>query len=667
MTVIYSGPTGTGKTSLLFEKYIEISKQEKTDDSLVFLKNRSSILEWTNKLDLEIIGSLNIFTYFSFVQKEIRNYWTYLETFFPGGPVNIEPTFMNVETSHYIMSKYVEKHRVGKDIFEYLNATSSQIAVQLIDNLNQAAMNLLSFEELKECLLSWAGNDQERRLVFNEAVSIIRVFRKFCLENRILDYSLIIELFNKHLLDKNDYIDELSSKHSYLFIDNLEKTVPAAQKFYMNLLNNMSETYMAFNPEEKINRFFGGNADLAKEHFFPVSKVIELDKSYTSSDEARNLGKSLYGAIFEGKAIEKCSFIKGEIESELRGDMLNKTAEKVVELIEDGISPDEIALIAPNIDKVMEFTFERFFIKKGYSFFNMNRSKNLVDLPFSQALITLTLLTNLDWSEQITYSSLQQTISLILKLDPIRSALLADEIFKNNFRLPEIDNIEFRARIGFDFAERYKYLKDWIEEKQCLDIELEYFFQMVFAELLAPLDPEYQDILSCRQMIDSINNFKKVVKNFKELKEEEMGRHFIDMIFKGTLAAEVLYNIPEDEQKIVLTSPYKFLFTPEIKSVKYLFWLDISSKNWLRSIAKELTNPYLLAPQRKDFPLWDDDIDQNFRKEQVLDYLRSILSKCTEGLYLADSYLNSRGWEQEGPLYEWLHNTELRGERDDKA
>ncbi|MEJ6949759.1 UvrD-helicase domain-containing protein [Natronospora cellulosivora (SeqCode)] len=667
MAVIYTGPTGSGKTSILLDKYNEISRQNRTDDCLVFLKNRASIAEWTSKLELEIIGAMNIYTYFSFVQKEIKNYWTYLESSFPGGAKNIEPTFMNVETSHYIMSKYVDKHRVRKDIFEYLNAGTSQIAVQLIDNLNQAAMNLLSFEDLKERLLSWAGSEQEKRLVFNEAISIMKVFRKFCMENRILDYSLIIDLFNKHLLNRPEYISELGSKYSHIFIDNLEKTVPSAQQFYLNLLKKEDNVFMAFNPEERINRFFGGNADLAKKSFFSKAKIINLDSSYTSSDEARDLAKSLYGAIFKGQAIKKTKFIKGEIESEFRGDMLIKTAEKVVELIEAGTDPDEIALIAPNIDKVMEFTYERYFTKKGYNFFNMSRSKRLVDLPYSQALITLTLLTNLDWREQITYSSLQQTLSLVLKLDPIRAALLADEIFKNNFVLAELDDIDLRSRIGFDFSERYNYLRNWIEGKKDQTIDLEYFFQLVFAELLAPLEPDYQDILSCRQMIDSISNFQKVVKNFKDFKEKEMGKHFIDMIFKGTLAAEFLYNIPEDLQKIVLTTPYKFLFNPEIKSVKYLFWMDISSKNWLRSIAKELTNPYLLAPQRKDSPHWDDELDQSLRKEQLLDYLQSILSKCTDGLYLADSFLNSRGWEQEGPLYDWMHSAEIRGELIDKA
>ncbi|MFW6022111.1 MAG: UvrD-helicase domain-containing protein [Halanaerobiaceae bacterium] len=654
MALIYSGSTGSGKTTLLLDRYTELSNIQGTDKCLVFVKNGSSKMDWRNKIELETMGMLNVFTYFSFVQQEISDYWPWIESELSGGHRTIDPTFMNVETSHYLMSKYVEKNRLHKEVFDYISATSPQIAVQLIDNLNQAAMNALSLQELEERLLSWAVDDSEKIMVLNESVAIMKKFRKFCRENRILDYSLMIDLYNKYLLTNKNYLEQLTGRYKFFFVDNLEKTVPSAQKLIRVLLNSCEETYMSYNPEEGINKFFGGNAELARDIFFPLCDIKELKESYTSSKNARDMAESLYEIVFQNRNITVNNYIRKEINSELRGEMLVSAAEEIVSLLEEGVSPDEIAIIAPIVDKVMEFTLERYITERGYSFINMTRSKRLVDVPFSQALITLTLMANPEWSASITYSALQQTLSLILKLDPIRSAVLTDEIFKNNMFLPELEKINLRSRIGFDNSAKYDYLKEWLEEKQTQNLELEHFFQVVFGELLSPLSPTEEDILACRQMIKSVTKFKDVIQNFKDIPEEEIGRHFIDMIYNGTLAAEVLYNYPEEEEKIVLSTPYKFLYSPDIEKVRYLFWLDISSENWMRSISKELFNPYILSPQWKRERTWDDNIDQNLRKEQLLANLQSILSKSTDGLYIVDSYLNSRGWEQEGQLYEWL-------------
>ena len=139
MPILYSGPAGSGKTTLLLKKYIELGSTLGTDKILVFVKNAASRLDWQKRLNLPISGKLSVFTYFGFIQKEISDYWPWIERNLPGGPAAIEPTFMNVETSHYLMSKYVEKRRKYRDTLDYINATTPRIAVQLIDNLNQAA------------------------------------------------------------------------------------------------------------------------------------------------------------------------------------------------------------------------------------------------------------------------------------------------------------------------------------------------------------------------------------------------------------------------------------------------------------------------------------------------------------------------------------------------
>ncbi len=654
MLKIYKGPTGTGKTSILEEKFRKCSLNNGTNENIVFLKNASSVKNWRNNLDLEYLGPLNIFTYFGFIQKEVKDRWPYIEKNIKGVRNKIEPTFMNVETAHFVMSKYVEKKRKNNEIFDYINATSSQIAVQLIDNLNYGEMNCLNFKEMKNRLINWAGEDQQKRKIFKESINIMKIFREFCIKNKVIDYSLLVNLYNNHLLKNENYLSKLKENYTNIIVDDLEKSVPAAQNLFEILSDNSKNSYMAFNPEAGINRFFGGNPNLAKNKFLSNGEVIELNNSYTSTEESRNLAKEFKMKVFNNKKILESNYIKGEIDTELRGDMFIETAQKIIKLIEKGVKPGEIALIAPHIDKVMEFTFNHYFKNHGYKLYNFTNSKRLVDIPFAQALITLTLLTNPDWNINLDYSSLHQTISLLLDIDPVRSSLITEEIFKNAYILPEINSLSLRERIGFNTAEKYDHLKIWIDEKKNQELDVAHFFQLVFGELLAPLSPDDEDILACRQMIDSVNKFKNVVESFKDFNQKELGKDFIEMIYNGTIAAEVLFQNEHTDDEIILATPYKFLQSPQIDSVKYIFLLDISSNNWLKSIAKELSNPYIFSPQWKNNKNWDDELDQNLRKKQLVEFLQSIISKSKKGIYLNDSYLNSRGWEQEGKLFDWL-------------
>ncbi|AZR73331.1 hypothetical protein BBF96_08010 [Anoxybacter fermentans] len=657
MEILYIGPTGSGKTTRLLEKYKEIcEKTGQTEHCLVLLKNAPSVSDWRLKVNLKSMGPLNVFTYFGFIQKEITKYWTLIEEKLDDDIKTLEPTFMTVETSHYLMSQMVDEVRIQEGAFASINATSQQIAVQLIDNLNHAAMNGLSFKEVQNRLLRWAAGDVEKAAVYQQAVRVMKRFRKQCLISRCLDYSLIIDLYNQYLLSDDNYSKDLTSRFRYLIVDNLEKTIPRAQDLILKIMQKAEESYLSFNPEGGYTGFFGSNPKLAEKTFFPMCEKVHLKESYTASKESRELAKSIVEKVFHGKPMPQNNFIKGEIHTDLRGDMLFEVGKKVLDLIEKGVQPAKIALIAPLVDKVLEFTLSRYFEERGYSLANLTRTKRLLDEPFAQALITLTFLVNPDWKIKLNFTSLVQTLTLILKLDPIRSALLAEEIFKNQMDLPDLDEIGLRPRLGFDNSDKYELFREWVKEKQTEELEMEHFFQIVFGELLAPLSPDEKDILACRQIINSMTKFKRVMKRFSNMDEKQLSQSFIEMVLKGTLAAEVLFKPPASDEQIILATPYTFLFSPYIDNVQYLFWLDVASENWFRSTTKELTNPYILSRDWEEEDEWTDEVDQTLRKEQLINYVQSLLSKCTDGLYLANSYLNSHGWEQEGELLEWLQS-----------
>ncbi|GAB6098630.1 hypothetical protein JCM16358_05090 [Halanaerocella petrolearia] len=654
MNKLYIGPTGSGKTTILRKHYEEIGNEYKTDDILTLVNNGNNVREWRTELDLEVSGNLHIYSYFSFVQQEVKKYWYLIEKKLEKGRQTLAPVMMTVEPAHYIMSKLVEnKRQQGR--FLSVNATASQIALQLIDNLNYAAMNNLSFSQIEDRLTAWANNDQAKQDTFQASVEVMNWFRDLCRKERCLDYSLSVDLYNQYLLANEEYYQKLTTRYDYLIVDNSEQLVPTAQDLVLELVPEVEDTYLAYNPEAGFGRFFGSAPKLAQDNFLAVAdEVVELEESHTASSEARELASDLAGQILDGESLASSDFIIERIDTELRSEMIASICKEVDKLVESGVNPGEIALVAPYTDKVLEFTLENHCQQQDYDLLNLTQSRLLLENRFAQALIVMTVLANQEWEIELSFSAIVQTLHLILDFDPIRSSVLAEAVKEQDLKLPEIDEVGLRSQVGFKESEKYEEFKDWISQWQEEDFKLEYFFRAAFGGFLSTLSPSQEDILACRQLIKSVTNFKEVMQEFRRYEEEDLGVKFVEMINDGTLAAETLFE-PEDlEEQLILATPYTLLSIPYLKEVKYLFLLDISSELWLLGGSKELSNPYILSREVED-PSWGDGISQVLKKEQLSDYLQSLLSKVNEGVYLADSSFNSRGWEQMGQLSEWLN------------
>ena len=658
MRKLYLGPGGSGKTTKLRKDYNQLAAKYQTKEILVLLKNGPTVSNWRSELELDTMDSLEIFTYFGFVNREVKNYWNLIEAELELEKRVIQPTIMTVEPAQYIMSQLVEAAR-EEGFFAEVNATAEQIAIQLLDNLNQAALNGIEIEQITEKLQPQAIGDEIKVSAYQKGVELIESFRKYCLKSCCLDYSLVVDLYNKYLLNNQEYKKRLFTRYNALIGDDLERMTPVGQDLILSLLEAEKEAYLSFNPDAKFSGFFGAAPDLARENIFPHCEIEKLTKSYTSNERAQQLAEDISQKIVSDQPLVHNQFIQDDIiQEDFRGKMIEEVANKVEQLIAEGTDPGEIAIISPQVDNVLKFILTKYCEDKDYAPVDLTKNKRLIDNPFAQALIVLSILVAPQLKFDLKFSTLLQTLDLILDFDPVRSSYLAEEILAGDkITLPDLDDAKLRVKLGFSNSDSYDLFKDWVEtqkeEVKKGGVGLDYLFQKAFGDLLAPLSLSNEDIFSCRQMIESIVKFKQVITEFEALGEKNPEQHFINMVNKGTLAAEVLFDPKELSQHFVVATPYTFLSTPEIKEVKYLFLIDISSDLWLQSGSKELSNPYLLAREAKQ-QSWDDSQEQNLQKEQLINYLKSLLSKSTQGLFIADSYLSTRGWEQDGRLADWL-------------
>ena len=384
----------------------------------------------------------------------------------------------------------------------------------------------------------------------------------------------------------------------------------------------------------------------------PLCRVEEL-KNENCEGDMEDFAGSLEG-ILRGKRVDvkSLSSLKGQIVEDLRGAMMEKVAKRITELVESGTGPGEKAVISPFVDKVLEFDLGRRLAERGIELEGLSRSRRLLDQPFAQAMVTLAALCNRHWQISLNYSALVQCMGLLLELDPIRAGLLAERIMKNDNNLPDIDEEGLRDRIGYRNAEKYQELYEWVKSREGQeDADLRLLFQQIFAELLAPLSPEDEDLLAVRQVLDSATKVHKALERYHG-DAEDVDRCFIDLVQKGTLAADMLHRPKVERDRVILTTALNFVLNPNIAAVDYQFWVDIGSRYWMRGIAKELTNPWVLSRRWRKGLVWDDGLDQKIRVERLARLIRGLLCKCKKGIYIAHSQLSSQGFEQDGILLE---------------
>ncbi len=70
--------------------------------------------------------------------------------------------------------------------------------------------------------------------------------------------------------------------------------------------------------------------------------------------------------------------------------MLDLISEKVISLIEEDVSPRDIAIISPINNSILEHQIRDSLIEKNIDVFNTKKDKKAVDYPYGNALVVAT-------------------------------------------------------------------------------------------------------------------------------------------------------------------------------------------------------------------------------------------------------------------------------------
>nr|WP_245532852.1 UvrD-helicase domain-containing protein [Acetivibrio clariflavus] len=659
--IILKGPTGSGKSTILLERYKYMVDKLKipSEKILILLLNRTQSLEWRTKTVLEGSGAVLRTSYYGFIQNEIKTFYPII-TKKCNEIVNrdIKPVFLTFEAAQFLVSTVIEWRRKNLGVFAGVTSYTDRLAIDITGNLVRAAISDIPYNRIGDRLYNALENkDELRRQIYREADDIVADYRKKCLELGIFDFGMAVELYNNYLLKDEVYRNNLFSRIEHLIVDNIEECVPTEVDFINFLLPNLKTCLLAYNQEGGYGEAFGGNHEYVKSVLIDKMEKIEIKKSHTCHEFLAEFSDMLFENIKNLKN-NKCNpgpYIERVPPFELRSEMLENVGERIVQLISrEGYKPSDIVVISSYADPVTEFVIGRILERYGYEVKNLARKSRIIDNPFSQALITLAQLCHPGYGSMPTKDDVKSLLRMVLKIDPVRSSILAGEIVSQR-PFAEFPDIEFPGlveRVGYYNIEKYEYIRTWIKEYKMRPkpLKIDEFFQKVFLEILISKEVSQKDILEAKNLIDSAQTFVEVVSRFNR----NASRDFLDVVRRGIKSAESIFELEEklSGDFVLMSTPVSYLAC-SLKS-KITIITSLSSNNWTPRSVKEITNLHVLTKTWNENDIYTEELEEKNQKHYLATLMRAIFKRCSDKIITFESMLSANGYENDGILAEYF-------------
>jgi superfamily I DNA/RNA helicase len=254
------GPAGCGKTTVGVERLVHLLENGVPGESiLVFVPQRALGAPYYGALrtpGLVAGGMSDVLTIGGLARRMVELFWPLVAG--PAGFVkpDLPPTFLTLETAQYYMAHLV-RPLLEQGYFDTVVIERNRLYSQILDNLNKAAMVGFSHTAIGERLKSaWVG-ELAQLMVYENAQDCANLFRSYCLEHNLLDFSLQIEIFNRLLWPQRWFQAHLAARYRHLIADNLEENPPVAHDLLRKWLADFDSALLIFDNDAGYRFFFG--------------------------------------------------------------------------------------------------------------------------------------------------------------------------------------------------------------------------------------------------------------------------------------------------------------------------------------------------------------------------------------------------------------------------
>ncbi|MDP1547446.1 MAG: hypothetical protein Q8L87_15660, partial [Anaerolineales bacterium] len=447
-----------------------------------------------------------------------------------------------------------------------------------------------------------------------------------------------------------------------LIYDNVEEDLPRSHDIIREWLPYFDSATLLYDNAAGYRRFLGGDAVSGAELSAVCDQVIEMEESFVSSGNVIQLSNALVSAIKRQEVVEADGSESAMefVMTHFHPEMLDEVTRRIVALMEEGIPPAEIVILAPYLTDSLRFSIANRLAAAGIPWRSNRPSRSLRDETGSKTLLTLSALAHPHWNIQPPKFDVAHALMFALNTDLIRAQLLTEIVYRQkDGRLSPFDEIkpETQERITYSLGERYTELRSWIENyRTSQPLPFDFFLRKLFGEALSQPDYGFHANLDAvrvaASLVESIKKFRNAMEPTyvnMDSPSFDLGREYISMLEEGVLAAQYLESWRSVDKHAVLVAPaYTFLMMNHPVSVQ--FWLDPGSDGWSQRVSQPLTQPYVLSRHWQTGKVWMDSDEVEVEIETLTKLTGGLLARCREKIYLALSDLGESGFEQRGAL-----------------
>lgn len=637
MKYLFKEDSFENKKNQIIEIYIRLleSNNNKSKKIMLLVPNNITKVQYDRKINVEFSEEIKITTYLNFIKKELIKFWPIvLQSCDQISKKLISPIFIPNSLSEYIIKSKVNEKRNIEGYFQDITATNRNIANSINTNINKGALALIDFKTIGEKIyLSKKNRDNIMRFSYSQMNEIIDYYTDLLLSNSMIDNSISIYLYNEYLLKNDLYLENLKNDTDYLIVDSLEACSNAEVDFIDLISDYDKDTYIYFNNTRDYSVF--NNIDME----YINEKIIEKFNKEANCNNLNNLKESIKRNIL----IEDIYLLPTKINlnesSQLYNEMIDQATNKVIALINEGISPSDIAIISPINNTVLDYQVSNILNNNNIEVFNTKKDKKIIDYPYANALVTASCIFY-GYEDCIKEEEYISFIEIILNVNRIQ----AFKIFRNK-----------------EESEEYKELEKYIASKKENDIKISEFLIQFYIDKILNLKEGRQNVGICKQIIYESESFTENVSLLGLDKNKDKEKIFIEALKTTINDYYAVADIEElkNSEKVLITTPYSYISYNVNRPIQ--IWVDIGSNAWNMKIEKDISNVVILRKSFEERRIYTDSMEEYYRKYYLYNMVYNLLINAKE-VYAYKSEYTVNGYIQESILYSLLLKVLAKGE-----
>ncbi len=705
--VFLEGPAGTGKTTVGVARLLQLLESDVPGRSvLVFTPQRTlgiPYYEAAHGSSVDGGGGVTLLTLGGLAQRMVDLFWPLIVEEAGFSHPEQPPTFLTLETAQYYMARVV-RPLLDEGAFESVTIDRNRLYSQIIDNLNKSTVVGFPYTEIGDRLKAAWGGEPSRQRIYEQAQICANRFRRYCLGHNLLDFSLQVDVFLKHLWTRPICRDYLQERYRHMIVDNVEEDVPVAHDLLRAWIPSAETALVIYDQAAGYRRFLGADPESAHTLREVCDETVSFDRSFVMLPEMEALGEALTRSV---NRLPLSSTPPGDVRRALayeshryHPEMLDWVTEQIAALVhKQKVAPGEIVVLAPFLSDALRFSLINRLERQDVPARSHRPSRALREESATHCLLTLAAIAHPAW--EITPTRFDVAYALmqaIEEMDLVRAQLLAEIVYREQDRQPVLSSFDrikpqMQERLTFVLGERYERLRAWIEAYVQTDsrrapsgdvsdeqrapskapqtkesgepgrMPLDHFLGHLFGEVLSQagygFHRDFDAAEVAANLIESIRKFRWVTEETSNAQGEHsessvpLGQEYIKMVEEGVIAAQYVRSWRMEPEDAVLLAPaYTFLIRN--RPVDYQFWLNVGGRGWWERLYQPLTHPYVLSrhwpPSDAKDATWTDSDEVEAREEALQRLIQGLIHRCRRKIYLGFSDLGEQGFEQKGPL-----------------